>query len=200
MSILGFDMNDYESEDIIRTLSESDAEYADILKIIDILTLDSIRLSTFESPREAAAGNRDAILNYMLNNGYAAYSGNSELLTRASEEYPQYSITTLIPQGDLESTVYRYFGGDSSVQHGSSVRYMYLGRVSAYTTTGLPLATTVKVKITNASETEHTFRVSFQVTGTGAESGATETASYIAMFMKREDEKIYMRYLRAAEE
>ncbi len=200
MSFLGFDMNDYESEPATRILTADDEECAEMLRIIDMLTLDSVRLVPFETPREAAAGNRDAILNYMLNNGYAAYSGNSELLERAAEEYPQYSITTLIPEADLESTVYKCFGGDASVRHGNSVRYTYLSRVSAYTTTGLPLATTVTVTLSNICETEHTYRVSFTVTGTEGEGGAEVSENYTAMFMKREDETIYMRFLRAADE
>ena len=192
MSFLGFDMNDYEGEDVVREVGSDDAVYGEIQKIIEILMLDSTHLEPFDSPRDAAAGNRDAILNHMLNTGYAGYSGNSELLAEASSEYPQYNITTLIPESDLESTVYRFFGGDSSVKHESSVRYTYLSRVAAYTTTGQPLAVTVELKITSLSETEHTYRVSFTLKG---EDGGSE--SYNAMIMKREDETMYMRYLRA---
>lgn len=191
MSALGFDMNDYEAEGIIRVPGTDDEAYSEIEKMIGILTLDSARIGTFESPREAASGNRDAILNYMLNTGYAGYSGNSALLSHASEEYPQYNITTLIPEGDLESTVYRWFGGDTSVQHESSLRYIYLSRVNAYTTTGQPLSVTVTLKINNCVETEHTYRVGFTLTDENGES-----ASYSAMVMKREDETLYMRYLR----
>ena len=194
MSALGFDMNDYEAEPVIKMVGDDDEAYAEIIKMIGILTLDSVRITPFETPREAASGNRDAILNYMLNTGYAGYSGNSGLLTHASEEYPQYNITTLIPEGDLESTVYRYFGGDSSIQHANSVRYTYLSRVNAYTTMGQPLSVTVTVDITNCVETEHTYRVTFKLTDANGDS-----AEYSSMIMKRDDETIYMRYIREAE-
>lgn len=194
MSALGFDMNDYEGEGAIRVIGSDDEAYSGIVKMIGILTIDSAHIGTFESPREAAAANRDAILNYMLSTGYAGYSGNSELLARASEEYPQYNITTLIPEGDLASTVYRWFGGDSSVLHEDSLRYIYLSRVNAYTTTGQPLPVTVAVRINNCVETEHTYRVFFVLTDENGES-----ASYSAMIMKREDETMYMRYLRDEE-
>lgn len=192
MSAFGFDMNDYGAEDILRVLGPEDEGYEGIVKIIGILTLDSARIAPFENPRDAASGNRDAILNYMLNTSYAAYSGNSELLSMASEEYPQYNITTLIPEGDFESTVYRFFGGNSSVKHENSARYMYLERVGAYTAAGQPLSVTVTVNISNCVETDHTYRVAFTLT-----DETENTASYTAMIMKREDGTMYMRYLRS---
>ncbi len=192
MSAFGFDMNDYEAESVLRVLGPEDEGYDGIVRIIGILTLDSARVAPFENPRDAASGNRDAILNYMLNTSYAAYSGNSELLSKASEEYPQYNITTLIPEGDFEGTVYRFFGGNSSVKHENSARYMYLERVGAYTAAGQPLSVTVTVNISNCVETEHTYRVAFTLT-----DETENTESYTAMIMKREDGTMYMRYLRS---
>ena len=194
MTWLGFDMKDYESEQMVRRVSEDENAYAEITRIIGILTLDNAAITPFESPRGASSGNRDAILNYMLGTGYAAYSGNSELLADAVEEYPQYNITTLIPEKDYESAVYRNFGGDESVTHESGVRYTYLPRVHAYTTTGQPLTVTVTLTVDSCVETEHTYRDGFTLTD---ESG--ESRSYNSMFMKREDETIYMRFLRESE-
>ena len=194
MTALGFDMNDYESEETIRVVKEDDAEYEEIVRIIGMLVIDNSHITPFTSPREASSGNRDAILNYMLAENYAAYNGNSALLLSASEEYPQYNITTLIPQRDFESTVYRNFGGDASVTHESGVRYTYLPRVSAYTTTGQPITVSVTITVDTCVETENTFRVTFTLTDSGEKS-----ASYSAMMMKREDETIYMRYLKSAE-
>ncbi len=194
MTALGFDMNNYESEPMTRFVPSDDEVCGEIERIIGMLTVDSARVTPFETPREASSGNRDAILNYMLNFGYAAYNGNSELLAEAAEAYPQYNITTLIPEGDFESTVYRYFGGDASVIHEDSVRYKYLPRVRAYTTTGQPLTVTVEIELSSCIETEHTYRVSFTLT-----DGSGGSASYSAMMMKREDGTMYMRYLRDAE-
>ena len=195
MTWLGFDMKDYESEPMVRRVTEDDSAYGEITRIISMLTTDSVVISPFESPRGASSGNRDAILNYMLGTGYAAYSGNSELLASAAEEYPQYNITTLIPEKDYESAVYRNFGGDESVTHGDSIRYTYLPRVRAYTTTGQPITVSVTLTVTSCIETEHTYRVSFSLT-----DSTGETRRYTSMFMKREDETIYMRFLRAPEE
>ena len=195
MTALGFDMNDYESEQMVRMLDADDEEYKNIAAIIKILLIDNADITPFENSREASSGNCDAILNYMLNNSYAAYSGNAELLADAENEYPQYSITTLIPKTDYEGCVYRYFGGDSSVVHESSVRFIYLPKVGAYTTTGQPAPVTAEIWISMCCETANTYRITFTV---GDAEG--KSRGYTAMMMKREDGTIYMKYLRAAEE
>lgn len=191
MTLLGFDMNDYESEAAIRFPEENDEIVTEIKEIISILVYDSAEISPFETTRDAAAKNNDAILNYMLRTSYSAYSGNAALLEEAVKEYPQYNITTLIPKADYESCVYRYFGGDTSVQHSSSVRFTYLTKVSAYTTTGQPMSMEVEIDVTKCVETAHTYRVSFTLTDTEGDS-----VDYEAMIMKREDGTKYMKFLR----
>lgn len=193
MTMLGFDMNDYENEAAIRFPEKGDEIYETVEGIVSILVYDSVYLSEFETTRDAASGNIDAILNYMLKTSYSAYSGNSELLKEAEEVYPQYHITTLIPQEDYESYVYRYFGGDSSVQHASSARFTFLTKLNAYTTTGQPVTSDVTVDVTSCVETAHTYRVEFSL-----EKG-NESENYTAMIMKREDGTLYMKHLRLAE-
>ncbi len=192
MTMLGFDMNDYENEAAVRFPEEGDEIFGKVEDIVSILIYDSVYLTAFETTREAATGNVDAILNYMLKTSYSAYSGNSELLKEAEEAYPQYHITTLIPKGDYEGYVYRFFGGDSSVQHASSARFTYLSKLDAYTTTGGAVTSEVNVDITECVETAHTYRVTFTLTE------GEETADYTSMFRKREDGTIYMKYLRKA--
>ncbi len=192
MTMLGFDMNDYENEAAIRFPDEDDEIYGQIEGIVAILIYDSVYITPFESTRDAASGNADAILNYMLKTSYSAYSGNPELLSQAEEAYPQYHITTLIPKADLESYVYRYFGGDSSVQHSSSARFTYLSRVDAYTTTGVAATSEVAVDVTECVETAHTYRVAFTL------AEGDETADYTALIRKREDGTLYMKHLRLA--
>ena len=194
MTLLGFDMNDYENEAAIRFPDKNGEDVSEIKEILSILVYDSAEIYPFENTRDAAANNSDAILNYMLRTSYSAYSGNAELLSEAVEAYPQYNITTLIPKKDFESCVYRFFGGDSSVQHSSSVRFTYLPKVSAYTTTGQPASLDVLIDITKCTETTHTYRVEFTLTDKEG-----DIASYHAMIMKREDGTEYVKFLRPAE-
>ncbi len=191
MTMLGFDMNDYESEAVIRFPDESDGIWDEVNEIISILVYDSADITPFETTRGAAEGNCDAILNYMLKTSYSAYSGNAALLEKAVEAYPQYNITTLIPKADYESCVYRYFGGDSSVRHNSSVRFTFLPKVEAYTTTGQPISSEVEIDVTKCVETAHTYRIDFTLTDKEGDS-----VNYHAMIMKREDGTRYMKYLK----
>ncbi len=192
MTMLGFDMNDYENEAAIHFPEESEPIFGEVELIVSILIYDSVYLTPFETTRDAASGNIDAILNYMLKTSYSAYSGNSELLKEAEEAYPQYHITTLIPKTDLEGYVYRYFGGDSSVQHASSARFTFLSKLDAYTTTGGAATSEVEIDVTDCVETEHTYRVAFTLTE------GDESENYTAMIRKREDGTLYMKHLRLA--
>lgn len=194
MTLLGFDMNDYESETAIRFPDSDDEIITEIENIISILIYDSSEIYPFESTRDAAAKNGDAILNYMLRTSYSAYSGNASLLEDAEKAYPQYNITILIPENDYESCVYRYFGGDSSVQHYSTSRFTYLNKVGAYTTTGQTVSSDVAINITKCVETKHTYRVFFTLTDSDGTS-----VDYQSMIMKREDGTKYMKFLRNAE-
>ncbi len=201
MTLLGFDMNDYESETILSSVSEEDEVYSQIETIISMLIYDSVYIEPFENPRAAASGNGDAILNYMLLTSYASYSGNSELLAAAEEEYSQYSITILIPASDFESRVYSSFGGDSSVKHTGTVHFIYLSKVEAYTTTGQAVSPPVTITVTSAVETQNTYRVEFTLTeADAADDGGDLAASYKSLYMKREDGTIYMKYLRDIED
>lgn len=83
MTLLGFDMNDYEHEVGTRFPGVNDPIYQTISDMVSILVYDSVYITPFESTRDAASGNSDAILNYMLKTSYSAYSGNSALLEEA---------------------------------------------------------------------------------------------------------------------
>ncbi len=194
MTLLGFDMIDYESEVGIRFPGTNDEIYKTVSDMITILVYDSVDIALFETTREASTGNSDAILNYMLRSSYSAYSGNSALLAEAEEIYPQYHITTLIPKADYESYVYRYFGGNTSVQHASTVHFTYLPKLNAYTTTGQPLSSDVVITVDSVVETAHTYRVEFTL------SDGEESCCYKSMLMKRDDKTLYVRFVRLAEE
>jgi hypothetical protein len=191
MTFLGFDMHDYENEVQGTPISSSDEKYDAIVSIVRILVSDSASIATFESPREAASANADAILSYMLSENYSAYTGNLELLSKAKETYPQYNITTLIPVEDFEGVVYKYFGGDESVKNKSGVRFTYLPKVGAYTTTGAIPTKLADVDVILCYETENTYRVRFRLSYDGQTS-----PKYDAMLIKRDDGTMYMRFLR----
>lgn len=195
MTFLGFDMHDYENEVQGTPISSDEEMYDTIVSIVRILVSDSASIATFESPREAASGNADAILSYMLSENYAAYTGNLELLSKAKEAYPQYNITTLIPVEDFEGVVYKYFGGDESVKHKSGVRFTYLPKVGAYTTTGAIPTELANIDVILCYETENTYRIRFRILYEGQTS-----PKYDAMLIKRDDGTIYMRFLREMEE
>ncbi|HOQ15106.1 MAG TPA: hypothetical protein PKZ58_08515 [Bacillota bacterium] len=195
MTFLGFDMHDYENEVQGAPISSDDERYDEIVSIVRMLVSDSASIATFESPREAAAGNADAILSYMLSENYSAYTGNLELISKANEAYPQYNITTLIPVEDFESVVYKYFGGDESVKNKSSVRFTYLPKVGAYTTTGAIPTKLADIDVILCYETENTYRIRFRILYEGQTS-----PKYDAMLIKRDDGTMYMRFLREIEE
>ena len=176
---------DYENEVQGTPISSSDEKYDAIVSIVRILVSDSASIATFESPREAASGNADAILSYMLSENYSAYTGNLELLSKAKETYPQYNITTLIPVEDFEGVVYKYFGGDESVKNKSGVRFTYLPKVGAYTTTGAIPTKLADVDVILAMKLKiHT------VFAFGLHDGQT-SPKYDAMLIKRDDGTMY---------
>ena len=135
---------------------------------------------------------RDAILNDLLRDNYALYTGNSHSLSAAGEPYPHTVLTTLIPEKDMENAVSRYFGG-SGVRHSSSTVYTYLDRSGAYTTVMQPWQSRVEIEVTRAEECESGYRIYVMLT-----DAEGSTASYCAIFQKRADGSAYLRALQEA--
>lgn len=192
---LGFDTYDYMSESVTMT-HKSDSEIAGVLEdVLNVLITDSPGLVTFESMGDAIKAYRDAVLDHMLETGYSRYSGNTELIGKAAEAYPEYSITQIIPEDEFEATMYRYFGGDVMITHKDGSRFRYLEKVGAYAAT-VPLSGSgYQPEITAVSETEKTYRVWFCVTSENVRSD-----DYFALIIKRDDGTLYIKKLLPASE
>ncbi|MBQ7932020.1 MAG: hypothetical protein IJ334_13520 [Clostridia bacterium] len=192
---LGFDTYDYMSESVTTT-HKSDSEIAGILEdVLTVLITDSPELVPFESMGDAIKAYRDAVLDYMLETGYARYSGNTQMIAEAAEAYPEYSITQIIPEEEFEATMYRYFGGDVMITHKDGSRFRYLEKVGAYTST-LPMTPSgYRPEISAVSETEKTYRVWFSVA-----SDEVRSDDYFALIIKREDGTLYIKKLLPASE
>ncbi len=189
-STLGFDTHDYEGEEILETHdgeSETAAELAEMLKI---LTIHSPVLTPFNGANEAMESCRDSVLNYMLNESYAKYTGNITLLDQVKDAYPHMQVSAIIPAEDFENTVYTYFGGRQKIKNVGSTLFVYLEKVHAYITVAQPQESSVQFEIQKIEETENTYRVYFYCTLHEEVSPA-----YKALIIKRDDGNSYFRYL-----
>lgn len=187
---LGFDTYDYMSENVLSTHAAESEKAAELEDFLQILITDSPYLATFDNMNDAIKLYRDAVLTYMLDTGYAKYSGNTALIEKAEKEYPEYNITQIIPESEFEATMYRCFGGDVMLTHKDGDRFKYLSKVGAYISPVIPVSSGLTADITALSETEKTYRVRFKVIG-------EEIASdeYFALIIKREDGTLYIKKL-----
>ncbi len=190
MDKLGFDTYDYMGEEV--TLSHgADSEAAErLLPMLSVLLTDSVTLPEFENMGEAIALYRDAVLTEMLQNGYSKYSGNVELMKKASEAYPEYQITQMIPADDFEAAMYEYFGGDVKISHRDGVFFKYLKKIEAYICPVLPKDNGIVPEILSVDETPKTYRIRFRCV---SEDAAGEV--YFALIIKREDGTHYFKKL-----
>ncbi len=187
---LGFDTYDYMGEQITASLDVNGEEADTAKKILRILITDSTDLPFFDNMSQAIKEYRDAVLNFMLDDGYAKYSGNTELIEKASREYPEYNITQIVPEGDFEATMYRYFGGDVKISHKDGNRFKYLPKVGAYISTIKPAGAVPDIIITEIKETDKTYRVKFRTELDGVSSD-----EYFALIIKRSDGTYYIKKL-----
>ena len=193
---LGFDTYDYMSESVIRTHDANGETAAGIEELLMVLVTDSLVLTTFDNMGDAIPAYRDAVLEYLLVSDYAKYSGNTKLIERAMEKYPEYQITQVIPEIEFESTMYRCFGGDVMITHGDGNKFRYLPDAAVY----VPMLATTRhgyyADVTALTETEKTYRVRFKVKSEPEAAGTpVESDEYFALVIKREDGTMYMKKL-----
>ncbi|MBQ9784877.1 MAG: hypothetical protein IJW29_05205 [Clostridia bacterium] len=187
--LLGWDVGDYAAEPTERTLA-NDGEVALMLcDTVRVVLDDRVQLEEFRGTSQALKLYRDEILNYMLRSDYAAYTGNASAVRAVAKQYPTLSVATLISEKDFESTVYRYFGG-SGVDHKSGDMFRYLGRAGYYTTPTSARACNVEIKVLLVEETANTYRMDFKLI-----RGGTQSETYRAIFVKREDSAPYWKAL-----
>lgn len=188
--ILGIDTHDYAAEESIAVLESDSAVAAELCDMIPLMVQNSPYLSEFDTPSEAAELYRDSILCFILARNFAKYNANTELIAETREKYPQYELTTVIPALDFESTVYRYFGGTTSVSNSSTKLFTYLDKVDAYVSVGIGVDTSANVEIIELYETENTYVCTFTLTMNEATS-----PEYKILCMKRDDGTFYIKSL-----
>lgn len=184
---LGFDTYDYMSEEVHTTYDTDSDVAATLADMIQILVP---TLSPFDNMNEAISAYRDTVLTYMLESEYARYSGNMTLIAQATEAYPEYQISEIIPAADFEATMYRYFGGSVKISHKDSSRFRYLSKVQAYIALSSPISDDSQVRITSIGETDKTWRVTFTVV-----QGQVESDLYFVLIIKRDDGTLYFKSL-----
>ncbi len=188
---LGFDTYDYMGESVTSVHDINDEDALAISEMLEVLVSDTAELTTFDNMSDAIRDYRDAVLMYMLRNGYAKYSGNTELIEKAEREYPEYTVAQIIPATEFESVMYRYFGGNVKITHRDGERFKYLSKVGAYISPAVAENELPKTEITALSETDKTYRVRFKV----ITSETDEAKEYFALVIKRDDGTLYFKKL-----
>lgn len=196
---LGFDTYDYMSEPVQRSVPTDGEESAELEALLGILITDSEQLPTFERMGDAIREYRDAVLTWMLKSSYTKYSGNTALIHKAEQAYPEYHITQIIPEGEFEATMYRCFGGDVKITHKNGERFFYLPKVNAYISPVMPEDSGLRARIVSIDETNRTWRVRFQVLPEDGEADR-DTVTYFALVIKREDGTLYIKKLLTEED
>ena len=188
--LLGFDVTDYEHEAAVSELAVDGEESETLCDMVRILSSErGTRLDAFSTTSEAVSLYRDAILGYMHRENYSRYTGNRGELEKAAGAYPQMQLSTLIPEGEFENTVFRYFGG-VSVKNKSGTLYSYLNRAGCYTAPMQARQIDAEIEVSSLVETEHTFRMQFRLA-----DGEEHSDEYTAVFLKRDDGSCYFRSL-----
>ena len=189
-SLFGFDVANYEKEEPIGSLPTDGAVALELCDMVGILAAGSVELEGFDSTSGAVKLYRDAILNDMLRDNYAAYTGSTQTLSASGAATGKPVISTFIPAADFEATVYRYFGG-ASVKHRDGAIFRYLKDADGYTAPIQAWETQVAIGVTSLEETEHTYRMRFTLSRDGECS-----PEYLAVFVKRDDGTCYFYSLR----
>lgn len=185
-SLLGIDNTDYSAEPVISQLELSSPEVSELSSCACILCWGD-EIICFDDFSSVASDYVDIVLNYLAGTYYSKYSADEELMNEFSKYYPELSVNTLIPQKDYENAVYTAFGGKKKAVNGSTASYTYLDKIDAYLLTSRLDASNVTCVVYEASETEHTYRI----TAAFFENGET-SAKYDILFLKREKGSAYM--------
>ena len=187
-SAFGFDTRDFADEAVVASRLGDEQLEAQISECVAMLTMSDSALAEFSSSSEAIDKCRDSVLNRMLDRDFSRYTGNIELLDRASEEYPQIMINNLIPAADFDRTFYRVFGGATKITRKSGEYFSYLEKLEAYTALSAPMSPEFAVTYEKLDETENTYRITLFVTVDGKDS-----PRYDVLMRKREDGTVYFR-------
>lgn len=188
--LLGIDTHDYAAEPMTETLATDGEVAKELCDMITMMVQNTPHLSAFDAPNEAAELYRNGILCAILERNYSKYNANTDLIAKTKELYPAYEITTVIPAVDFESTVYRYFGGSTSVDNRSTDLFIYLDKVDAYISVGIGVDNAAEVAIGELYATENTYVCTFTV-----EMHDTAAGPYRLLCLRRTDGTFYMKTL-----
>ncbi|MEE0969085.1 MAG: hypothetical protein U0M06_06920 [Clostridia bacterium] len=184
---------DYSGETVIGSASGDTEVISELSDIIYALTIDSLKLPEFSDMNTAIEKCSDSLLNHLLTTNYSRFSGSTEVLRKAAEEYPQMSISAAIGSGDFEGALYKYFGHGGNIRHSDTARFRYLSKISAYIPAVREQANSFSLDIRSIEETQSTYRMSFYLT-----EGDEVSPEYYAVFVKRENSGSYIQSLKKA--
>ena len=180
-----FDSSDYSLEDVTGTVPPDSELFEELEDMLGMLTVNSADIPEFDSMKEAIALFRDSLLNYMSGKNYAKYAGNSALIDKVSEKYPELEVIEVIPMLEFESEMYRYFGGSVKITHKDGKIFRYLPDADVYVPMTGPIDSGVDIVLSEVNETENTYRLSFTC------STDEVSVDYFAIVVKREDGTCY---------
>ena len=183
----GASVENFLDEDVIAEFYSEHGREAEFKKILSVICANGEPLYAFSSPKEMASLYRDRVLSYLVNTGYAKYTGNAQKIAEAEKKYPKKRISILVPESDFEYLVYSSFGGENSVKHENGEVFTYLSRVDAYTAAGQVAYAPDGIEIQCVKETENTYIVNFYSIYGGAYSKL-----HRAVFVKRSDGSLYL--------
>ncbi len=187
--LFGADLRAYRAETVLtQHLVDSDLS-RDLCSSVEVLATGSVELDAFDSPSDAVRLYRDELLNALMRDNYSQYLGNPTLCRSVSEQYPHLNASVMIPASDFENAAIRYLGA-SSVSNRDGERFSYLSRSSCYLAPTQARSLSVTCTPLALEETASTYRLSFSLTD---EDG--NTASYLALFVKRTEGSAYIRSL-----
>lgn len=189
--IVGAPVVDYLSEEPIADFSASEELISSLSDMIYALTVDSVKLPEFSDTSTALSKCSDSLLNHLLTTNYSRFSGNTEVLKRAREEYANMNITAAIGESDFEGALYKYFNHGGNIRHESTARFKYLSKIDAYIPAVQAKANDLTLDIISVSETENTYRMSFYCS-----NGEEISPEYLAVFVKRAKGGFYIQSLR----
>lgn len=182
---------DYSNETVIGSASGNTAVVTELSQIIYALTIDSIKLPEFSDTASAISKCGDSLLNHLLTTNYSRFSGSTEVLKKAAEEYPHLGITAAIGTGDYEGALYKYFNHGGNIRHSDTSRFRYLSKIKAYIPAVQAMANSFSLDIVAIDETPSTYRMTFYCT-----EGDEVSPEYYAVFVKRDKGGCYIQSVR----
>lgn len=191
LSCVSTEAVNYSHEEVVGVVEAGSETYRELTDKLGLLTLDSIELPEFEGSREAFGLFFDSVLNYMSGKNYARYAGNSALIDKVNEEYPDLDIIEAIPASEFEATMYESFGGSVKLSHSSGRLFRYLADADVYVPLTAPVNGGFDLAVHRILETENTYRIEFSL------SMGEKSKGYLALAIKRADGSCYFETLLA---